>query len=137
MLLLFADINRHPVSTCDLHRIIDNRFSSSSFTKHVCCKFCRTLTRLTLVIFRRMRKAKKVVFAAVNPLAMTLNIAYSGRFLAVRRSPRKAEKKPVYVLNFTIPPRLIDNCLEPTKASVQFQVTFGVTYFFQVLTRTF
>ncbi|TCD69227.1 DNA mismatch repair protein [Steccherinum ochraceum] len=36
----------------------------------------------------------------------------------IRRSPRKCEKKPVYVLNLTIPPRHIDNCLEPAKASV-------------------
>ena len=29
------DINRHPVTTCDIHRIIDNKFASSSFTKNV------------------------------------------------------------------------------------------------------
>ncbi|KAJ7639214.1 hypothetical protein FB45DRAFT_904999 [Roridomyces roridus] len=37
---------------------------------------------------------------------------------SVRRSPRKAEKKPVYVLNLTVPPQQVDNCLEPAKASV-------------------
>ncbi|KAF9498626.1 hypothetical protein BDN71DRAFT_1385419 [Pleurotus eryngii] len=35
-----------------------------------------------------------------------------------RRSPRKGEKKPVYVLNLIIPTRLIDNCMEPAKSSV-------------------
>ncbi|KAL0949232.1 hypothetical protein HGRIS_009310 [Hohenbuehelia grisea] len=36
----------------------------------------------------------------------------------IRRSPRKSEKKPVYVLNLWIPPRLIDNCMEPSKSQV-------------------
>ncbi|KAJ7126385.1 hypothetical protein C8R43DRAFT_1028784 [Mycena crocata] len=39
----------------------------------------------------------------------------------VRRSPRKTEKKPVYVLNLTVPPQQIDNCLEPAKAAVHLQ----------------
>ncbi|KAL4260038.1 DNA mismatch repair MutL/HexB family protein [Pleurotus pulmonarius] len=39
----------------------------------------------------------------------------------VRRSPRKSEKKPVYVLNLVIPTRLIDNCLEPAKSSVELE----------------
>ncbi|KAG7447478.1 uncharacterized protein BT62DRAFT_776682 [Guyanagaster necrorhizus] len=38
-----------------------------------------------------------------------------------RRSPRKAEKKPVYVLNLTLPPREVDNCLEPAKGDIHFQ----------------
>ncbi|KAK7062063.1 mismatch repair-related protein [Favolaschia claudopus] len=37
---------------------------------------------------------------------------------AVRRSPRKSEKKPVYVLDLTVPPQQVDNCLEPAKAIV-------------------
>ncbi|KAJ7044715.1 hypothetical protein C8F04DRAFT_1069288 [Mycena alexandri] len=36
----------------------------------------------------------------------------------VRRSPRKTEKKPVYVLDLSVPPQQIDNCLEPAKAAV-------------------
>ena len=31
----FLDINRHPISFCDLHRLIDNRFAASTFAKHV------------------------------------------------------------------------------------------------------
>jgi len=42
--------------------------------------------------------------------------------LAVRRSPRKGEKKPIYVLNLVIPTRHIDNCLEPAKSIVQIEV---------------
>lgn len=39
-----------------------------------------------------------------------------------RGSPRKTEKKPVYVLNLMIPPRFVDNIIEPAKAAVQLQV---------------
>ncbi|KAF5393106.1 hypothetical protein D9757_001289 [Collybiopsis confluens] len=39
-----------------------------------------------------------------------------------RRSPRKAEKKPVYVLNLVIPIHQVDNLLEPAKAALHFQV---------------
>jgi DNA mismatch repair protein MLH3 len=38
---------------------------------------------------------------------------------AIRRSPRKAEKRPVYVLNITLPRAEVDNCLDPAKAMVQ------------------
>ncbi|KAG6861552.1 hypothetical protein C0995_014848 [Termitomyces sp. Mi166 len=38
-----------------------------------------------------------------------------------RRAPRKLEKKAVYVLNLTVPPEQIDNCLEPAKAHIQFR----------------
>ncbi|KAJ3975254.1 hypothetical protein EV361DRAFT_889995 [Lentinula raphanica] len=46
---------------------------------------------------------------------------------STRRSPRKSEKKPVYVLNFVVPPKQIDNLLEPSKTSVHFQNTTAVT----------
>ena len=42
--------------------------------------------------------------------------------IGARRSPRKSEKKPVYVLSLTVPPRQVDNCLEPAKAAVHLQV---------------
>ena len=42
---------------------------------------------------------------------------------SVRRSPRKVDKKPVYVLNITIPPREVDNCLEPAKNAVHLQAS--------------
>ncbi|KAJ7129319.1 hypothetical protein C8R44DRAFT_776507 [Mycena epipterygia] len=44
-----------------------------------------------------------------------------------RRSPRKAEKKPVYVLNLTVPSEQIDNCLEPAKAAVHLRNKSSVT----------
>ncbi|KAJ7734007.1 hypothetical protein DFH07DRAFT_130235 [Mycena maculata] len=46
-----------------------------------------------------------------------------------RRSPRKAEKKPVYVLKLTVPSQQIDNCLEPAKAAVHFRNKGSVVSF--------
>jgi hypothetical protein len=43
--------------------------------------------------------------------------------LAARRSPRKAEKSIVYVLNLTVPPSQVDNCLEPSKSSAHLRVS--------------
>ncbi|KAJ6515500.1 hypothetical protein C8R45DRAFT_956702 [Mycena sanguinolenta] len=79
----FLYINRHPISLCELHHIIDSRFASSTFAKHAFDEAGETSLRST-----------------------------------VRRSPRKSEKKPVYVLDLCIPSHQIDNCLEPAKATV-------------------
>ncbi|KAI9447862.1 hypothetical protein H4582DRAFT_2093146 [Lactarius indigo] len=35
-----------------------------------------------------------------------------------RRSPHKHDRKPIYALSLTIPPKDIDNCLEPGKSSI-------------------
>jgi len=35
-----------------------------------------------------------------------------------RRSPRKLDRKPIYALSLTIPPKDIDNCLEPGKSLI-------------------
>ncbi|KAI0832649.1 hypothetical protein BC628DRAFT_1441564 [Trametes gibbosa] len=54
----------------------------------------------------------------------------------VRRSPRKTEKKAVYVLNLTISPRFVDNCVEPAKAAVQLQNSAAaVTFLTSVVER--
>lgn len=42
--------------------------------------------------------------------------------LDARRSPKKIEWKPVYVLNLTISPSQVDNFIEPAKSMVRFQV---------------
>nr|GAT45012.1 mismatch repair-related protein [Mycena chlorophos] len=44
-----------------------------------------------------------------------------------RRSPRKTEKRAVYVLNITVPPQDMDNCLEPAKAVVHLRNKANVT----------
>lgn len=87
-------INKHPISFCDLHRLIDSKFSNSTFVKHAYDEGGETNLRSS-----------------------------------VRRSPRKGEKKPIYVLNLVIPTRLIDNCLEPAKSAVQIEHKNAVTTF--------
>ncbi|TFY59415.1 hypothetical protein EVJ58_g5791 [Rhodofomes roseus] len=80
-------INKHLMSHCDLHRVIEAKFSRSSFAKHAFDEEGETS----------------------QPRPST------------RRLPRKPEKKPIYVLNLTVPPRQVDNCLEPAKAAVHLQ----------------
>ncbi|KAG2060170.1 hypothetical protein BDR06DRAFT_548953 [Suillus hirtellus] len=87
-------INKHPISFCDLHRLIDNKFSNSTFMKHAYDEGGETSLRSS-----------------------------------VRRSPRKGEKRAIYVLNLGIPTRLIDNCLEPAKSAVQIEHKNVVTTF--------
>ena len=43
--------------------------------------------------------------------------------LAIRRSPRKIEKKAVYVLNLSIAQEGVDNCLDPSKSVIQLRVS--------------
>ena len=31
----FADINKHPMAPCDLHRLLDRKFSASTFARDV------------------------------------------------------------------------------------------------------
>ncbi|KAH7887522.1 hypothetical protein F5I97DRAFT_1861022 [Phlebopus sp. FC_14] len=98
----FLYINRHPLSSCDLHRLIDNRFTASSFAKHAYDETGET---------------------SLRPIA--------------RRSTRKGEKRPIYVLNLTIPTRHIDNCLEPAKSAVQLDNKNLVTSFLSSTVQTF
>ncbi|KAK0190644.1 hypothetical protein F5146DRAFT_930734 [Armillaria mellea] len=79
-------VNKHPIDVGDLHRLIDAKFTASTFAKHAYDETGETSLRPTS-----------------------------------RRSPRKMEKKPVYVLNLTVPPREVDNCLEPAKGNLHFQ----------------
>ncbi|GBE79898.1 hypothetical protein SCP_0211000 [Sparassis crispa] len=46
-----------------------------------------------------------------------------------RRSPRKTEKRPVYVLDLIVPQRDVDNCLEPAKSAVHLQNSEAVSRF--------
>ncbi|KAF8213919.1 hypothetical protein K438DRAFT_1802528 [Mycena galopus ATCC 62051] len=55
----------------------------------------------------------------------------------VRRSPRKSEKKPVYVLDLSIPPQQVDNCLEPAKAAVHLRNKNAVASFLASTIQTF
>ncbi|KIJ20390.1 hypothetical protein PAXINDRAFT_108421 [Paxillus involutus ATCC 200175] len=98
----FLYINRHLLSFCDLHRLIDNRFAASTFAKHAYDEDGETSLRSS-----------------------------------ARRSPRKGEKKPIYVLNLIIPVRHIDNCLEPAKSAVQLDNKNVVTSFLSTTIQEF
>ena len=47
---------------------------------------------------------------------------FSVSFPGSRRSPRKLDRKPIYVLNLLVPPKKLDRNLEPAKAAVHFEV---------------
>ncbi|KAK0491323.1 hypothetical protein IW261DRAFT_81628 [Armillaria novae-zelandiae] len=79
-------VNKHSIDVGDLHRLIDAKFTMSTFAKHAYDETGETSLRPTS-----------------------------------RRSPRKMEKRPVYVLNLSVPPREVDNCLEPAKGNLHFQ----------------
>ncbi|KAH0587870.1 hypothetical protein H2248_006625 [Termitomyces sp. 'cryptogamus'] len=54
-----------------------------------------------------------------------------------RRPPRKSEKQAVYVLNITVPSEHLDNCMEPTKAHIQFQQKNAVMALLSAAVTTF
>ncbi|KAF5333492.1 hypothetical protein D9611_002521 [Ephemerocybe angulata] len=93
-------VNRHPLESSDLHRMVNSCFSRSSFG----------------------RTALNEDGEADFPTAGSLNTVYQAPWLTeyqgTRRSPRKAEKRPIFVLNINVPPSRVDNCLEPGKSSV-------------------
>ncbi|KAF8530908.1 hypothetical protein JB92DRAFT_2854261 [Gautieria morchelliformis] len=55
----------------------------------------------------------------------------------VRRSPRKNERRPVFVLNISAPPRHIDNCLEPSKSAIHIQNLDVVSHFLSTVIQDF
>lgn len=65
----------------------------------------------------------KETFHEVRISAMLEFFEYDFCHTAIRRSPRKNEKKPVYVLDISIEPQEVDNCLEPTKNAVELGVS--------------
>ncbi|KAF9077020.1 hypothetical protein BDP27DRAFT_1389240 [Rhodocollybia butyracea] len=89
----FLYVNQHPMPSGELHRVIETKFTASSFAKNA--------------------------FDEIGGIQRT----------STRRSPRKAEKKPVYVLNLVVPPHQIDNLLEPAKALLHFRNKTAVTEF--------
>ncbi|KAI0082343.1 hypothetical protein K474DRAFT_1585498 [Panus rudis PR-1116 ss-1] len=55
----------------------------------------------------------------------------------VRKSPRKFEKKPIFVFNLIIPPNEVDNCLEPAKAEVHLRHGDRVVEFIVSVVKSF
>ena len=58
------------------------------------------------------------LLGALVPLCAPLHYVSLGP----QPGPRKGDKKPVYVLNITIPPIFVDNHVEPSKSAVNIQV---------------
>jgi len=85
-----------------------------------------------------MKKAKPASHVRVRiPSMYFVTQANNDWTTATRRSPRKTEKKPVYVLNLSIPPRHVDNCLEPAKAAVHLQNTEAAISFLSNVVEAF
>lgn len=99
----FLYLNSHPITLCDLHKLIDAQFSLSNFGKN--CLDDR------------------------SEGGSTRNIP--------RSSPRKTEKKPIYVLNILVPPEEVDNGFDPAKNAVGLKNKSSVISFLTRLTRGF
>jgi hypothetical protein len=52
----------------------------------------------------------------------SLTRIFSSFHAVSRRSPRKVERRPTYVLNLVLPPATVDLLLDPAKTTVQFEV---------------
>ncbi|KAF8812208.1 hypothetical protein BYT27DRAFT_7159313 [Phlegmacium glaucopus] len=99
----FLFINHHLISNCDLHRVIDSLFMSSSFSKNALDEDGeKGLPRST-----------------------------------ARRSPRKIEKKPIYVINISTPPEDVDNCIDPTKSVVHLRNKDSIVSFLSSVLQRF
>ncbi|KAF9448232.1 hypothetical protein P691DRAFT_775559 [Macrolepiota fuliginosa MF-IS2] len=98
----FLDINSHPIVLCDLHKVVDAQFSSSSFGKNSLDDQNEGVSRTDS-----------------------------------RRSPRKTEKKLVYMLNISVPPGEVYNDLDPTKSTVGLQNKPSVVSFLEYVIRGF
>lgn len=70
-----------------------------------------------------MKMEKLVYLVPVSSIgSLIIHIKYL--LTDIRRSPRKVEKRPVYVLNLVVPPATVDNTLEPAKTHILFQASF-------------
>jgi hypothetical protein len=73
-----------------------------------------------------MKKEKKVSHVRVCSLFPDIYMYVRSslwRCAAVRRSPRKMEKKPIYVINVSIALEDVDNYIDPTKSVVHLRVS--------------
>lgn len=52
-----------------------------------------------------------------------IGIVQFSRITGQRRSPRRLERHPIYVLNVTIPPDEVDTAYEPRKAVLGYKVS--------------
>jgi len=75
-------------------------------------------SRLSTRLERGIYHVRVCLLPNSNVLHLTIS-----EILAIRRSPRKSEKKPVYVLNISIAPDEVDNFLDPAKNIILLRVS--------------
>lgn len=93
-------VNSRPLAPSPLHKLVNDRFSQSSFSRHAASHLVAPLST---------SPSKRVASPTVTK--------------ASRKSPKKsAERFPIFVLNLVAPPGMVDVTLEPEKRVVEFEV---------------
>lgn len=88
-------MNARPLAASPLHKIINQTVAQSTFARHASSHLAPPNT------------------SPSKPVGTT----------SLRKSPKKtAERHPIFVLNLTIPPGMIDVTLEPEKRVIEFEV---------------
>ena len=100
-----ADVNRHPLAPNHLHHAINGEFSRSTFGRYDSADENDVPSPSQAGKFTKLDLLPR-------PYATS----------GYRRSPRKSEREPIYVLNISLPSNEIDNCVEPTKTAVHLMV---------------
>jgi DNA mismatch repair protein MLH3 len=96
------DVNHYPLDRGELHQAISKRFASSRFS-----------TMTSDSISERNISSRTSEPDLGVPLTETLEN---------RRSPRRLERYPIYVLNVTLPPDEVDVAYEPKKGLLGYKV---------------
>lgn len=97
-LLTSTDVNSRPLALSPLHKVINDRFASSSFGRHASAHIDSPSASPAPY---RMKKSPSTLKSAT------------------------AERCPIFVLNLIAPPSMVDVTLEPEKRVVEFQVSVG------------
>lgn len=101
---LTSDVNSRPLAPCDIHKLINDLFSRSTFSRYAASHLIDTSADNT--------SAQEESAAAQNTKA-------------IRKSPKKvSERYPIFVFNLKIDMGMVDVTLEPEKRVVEFQVNF-------------
>ncbi|ORY75708.1 hypothetical protein BCR35DRAFT_306246 [Leucosporidium creatinivorum] len=105
----FLFVNSRPLAPSPLHKLINDRFSQSSFSRH----------------------AASHLVAPLSTSPSKQQASQTGT-KASRKSPKKStERFPIFVLNLVAPPGMVDVTLEPEKRVVEFEDTKRVHSFVQ------
>lgn len=95
-----ADVNSRPLAPSPLHKLINDRFSRSTFSRHAASHL--------------------IAPAAASPSRQSTPPTGTK---ASRKSPKKSsERFPIFLLNLVAPPGMVDVTLEPEKRVVEFEV---------------